>query len=59
MLFFAEENNTEHNLINIKNCGGLIYPSKDVIFICKTTESVIRLVLNENDGKLIKKKIVI
>jgi len=31
-----------YNLINIKNRGSLIYPSKDLVYICKKIENTIR-----------------
>lgn len=35
------------NLINIKNKGSLLYPSKDLVYICKQVENTIRTYLSE------------
>lgn len=42
--------------INIKNRGGLILPSHNVIVICKIAETVIRFVLRESGGKRLLKQ---
>jgi len=38
----------DQNLINIKNRGSLIYPSRDVIYICKKVDSVITMYIKIN-----------
>lgn len=44
------------SMISIKNRGSLIYPSKDVIIICRKSEVVIRCALRESGGKKLLKK---
>jgi len=52
----GNESHIECSLINIKNCGGLTYPSHDVITICNRAETVIRLALRKSDGKHLLKE---
>ena len=39
----------DHNLIILKDRGGLFYPSEDVLRILKTSESVFKTVISSND----------
>lgn len=39
----SESRNAQHKFIILKDKGGLLYPSNDVIKICRATESIIRL----------------
>lgn len=41
-LLLAKEKLPFHNLVDIKNMGGLFYSSKDVFILCKKTECTIR-----------------
>ena len=38
-----EPDNTKHNLINIKNRGGMVIPSEDVVGCCLDIENLIRV----------------
>lgn len=49
-------NSYYHDLISIKNKGGLLYPLKDVIFTCETCEKLIRMALIESDSTLLHPK---
>lgn len=42
----AEELNMSHKMIQMKNKGGLTYPSKDVITVCQKVETVIKNILS-------------
>jgi hypothetical protein len=37
-----ELNTSDKRLIDIKNCGGLVHPSNDVVKVCKVTETIFR-----------------
>jgi len=41
----GKNDETDQNLINIKNRGSLIYPSRDVIYICKKVDSAIYITM--------------
>lgn len=46
----------QHVLIALKDKGGLVYPSDDVIAICLKTESIIKTMLSESGGKMLLPK---
>ena len=52
----GNDSHIECSLINIKNCGGLTYPSHDVIVICNKAEAVIRLALRKSGGQYLLKE---
>lgn len=51
----GNETHIQCSLINIKNCGGLTFPSHDVIIICTKAETIIRMTLRECGGKRLSK----
>ncbi|KYN00253.1 THAP domain-containing protein 9 [Cyphomyrmex costatus] len=51
-----QPNFDHHDLISIKNKGGLLYPSKDVIFICEICEKCIRLAIMESNSPVLPPK---
>ncbi|CAH0718925.1 unnamed protein product, partial [Brenthis ino] len=65
VLIASDKDNKDYEFIKIKDKGGLIYPSEDVIRICKYTEAAIkatiisgnRLIINDKNisSKLISK----
>lgn len=48
--------NMKTSLIDTKTRGALIYPSDDVLFICRRSERVIRAALYESGGKYLLRK---
>lgn len=51
--------NCKYSLIQLKDNGGLIYPSSDVIRICKTSEQVFRSTIPKNGKSLNSKSFII
>lgn len=47
---------TNYILIATKNRGGLVYPSENVVSICKVCEKIIKYALSESGGKILAKK---
>lgn len=47
----------QYQLINRKNRGHLIFPSRSVIRLCTDSEKVIRVALKQSGGKFLKKTI--
>lgn len=43
----GDRDNFLHSLITKKTCGGLVYPSEDVIFICNKAERYIRVYIDK------------